>query len=302
MSKVLITGSTGLIGRHLSAVLRARGDEVTGLTRSAARTGMRQWDPTADFLDPQVVSGFDAVAHLAGENIGDARWTEAKKLRIRESRVKGTRLLCEALARADVPPPVLVSASAVGYYGDRGDELLTEDSGPGSGFLAEVVVEWEDATSPARDAGITAILSRGGPVLSMLGGPLPKMLPPFKLGLGGVVGNGRQYLSWITLDDIVAGLCHLLDHAGGLAGPVNLVAPNPVTNRAFTRTLGRVIKRPTVVPLPAAAARLALGAEMADELLLKGQRVSPARLEASGFRFEFPELEPALRHAIETHG
>ncbi len=301
MNRVLITGSTGLIGRHLSGVLRARGDQVVGLSRSGSGRHVRRWDPTAASLDPALVSGFDVVVHLAGENIGEGRWTETKKRRIRDSRVHATRMLSEALARAEGPPALLISGSAVGYYGNRGAEVLSEDSGPGRGFLAEVTTGWERAAEPAQDAGITVVHPRTGPVLSTLGGALAKMLPPFKMGLGGVVGSGTQYMSWITLDDTVAALCHLVDHALALQGPVNLVAPNPVTNREFTHVLGHVLKRPTAIPLPAMAARLALG-EMADELLLGGQRVSPERLEASGFRFQFPQLEGALQHVIETHG
>jgi len=301
MTKILITGSTGLIGRHLSAALRDRGDEVVGLTRSESVAGQttRQWNPSASSLDPAVVSGFDVVVHLAGENIGEGRWTTAKKDRICQSRLKSTRILSEALARAEGPPQLLISASAVGYYGDRGEELLTEKSAPGSGFLAELAVEWENAAGAAREGGITVIHPRTGPVLTTHGGALAKMLPPFRLGLGGVAGSGEQYMSWIALDDAVASLCHLVDRGRDLAGPVNVVAPTPVTNREFTHALGRVIRRPTAIPLPAVAARLMLG-EMADELLLAGQRVSAERLQASGFRFRFPQLESALRHVIET--
>ncbi len=298
MKRVLITGSTGLIGRHLAAVRRDRGDEVVGLTRgeSSADGTLVRWNPSGSSLDPALVSGFDAVVHLAGENIGDGRWTSRKKARIRGSRVSGTRLLSETLARTDSPPGVFISSSAVGYYGDRGSDILTEESGPGTGFLADVAVAWESAADPARDAGITVIHPRTGPTLTTM---LAKMLTPFKMGLGGVVGGGDQYLSWITLVDVVTGLCHLIDHGERLSGPVNLVAPNPVTNREMTHALGRALRRPTVIPVPAAAARLVLG-EMADELLLASQRVSAERLQASGFEFQFPRLEPALEHALTT--
>jgi len=298
MKRVLITGSTGLIGRHLTAVLRDRGDEVVGLTRGEPPTNgnLIRWDPSGSALDPALVSGFDAVVHLAGENIGEGRWTSGKKARIRGSRVRGTRLLSETLAQTDSPPEVFISSSAVGYYGNRGSDILTEDSGPGDGFLAEVAVAWESAADPAREAGIRVIHPRTGPTLSTL---LSKMLTPFKMGLGGVVAGGSQYLSWIALDDAVTGLCHLIDHGERLPGPVNLVAPNPVTNREMTHALGRAIRRPTAIPVPAAAARLVLG-EMADELLLASQRVSAERLQASGFEFQFPELAAALDHALTT--
>ncbi len=298
MKRVLITGSTCLIGRHLAAVRRDRGDEVVGLTRgeSSADGTLVRWDPSGSSLDPALVSGFDAVVHLAGENIGEGRWTSGKKARIRGSRVRGTRLLSETLAQTDSPPGVFISSSAVGYYGDRGSDILTEDSGPGTGFLADVAVAWESAADPAREAGVTVIHPRTGPTLTTM---LAKMLTPFKMGLGGVVGGGDQYLSWITLDDVVTCLCHLIDHGERLPGPVNLVAPNPVTNREMTHALGRALRRPTAIPVPAAAARLVLG-EMADELLLASQRVSAERLQASGFEFQFPELDAALDHALTT--
>ncbi len=298
MKRVLITGSTGLIGRHLAAVLRDRGDEVVGLTRgeSSADGTMVRWNPSGSSLDPVLVSGFDAVVHLAGENIGEGRWTSGKKARIRGSRVCGTRLLSETLAQTDSPPGVFISSSAVGYYGDRGSDILTEDSGPGTGFLADVAVAWESAANPARHAGITVIHPRTGPTLNTM---LAKMLIPFKMGLGGVVGGGDQYLSWIALADVVTGLCHLIDRGERLPGPVNLVASNPVTNREMTHALGRALRRPTVRSLPAAAARLLLG-EMADELLLASQRVSAERLRSSGFEFQFPELDAALDHVLTT--
>lgn len=301
--RILVTGVTGLIGKRLSEVLLRRGDEVEGLSRAKARPelALSQWDPTATTLDPDTVAGFDAVVHLAGDNIGQGRWTRAKKARIKQSRVHGTRILSEALARTHERPGVYLAASAVGYYGSRGNETLTEESGRGSGFLSDVVVEWEEATSAARDAGVSVISARSGPVISTRGGVLAKMLPPFKLGLGGVVGRGDQYMSWIALDDLVEAFIHLITMDHPANGPVNVVAPNPVTNREFTRLLGSVLRRPTPFPLPAGVARLALG-EAADELLLASQRVSADRLEQTGFGFRFPHLRPALEHIIATGG
>lgn len=301
--RILVTGVTGLIGKRLSELLVRRGDEVEGLTRAKARPelALSQWDPTATTLDPDTVAGFDAVVHLAGDNIGQGRWTRAKKARIKQSRVHGTRILSEALARTREQPRVYLAASAVGYYGSRGNEAISEESGPGSGFLSDVVVEWEQATSAARDAGVRVICARSGPVISTRGGMLAKMLPPFKLGLGGVVGRGDQYISWIALDDLVEAFTHLISMDHPVDGPVNVVAPNPVTNREFTRLLGSVLKRPTPVPLPAGVARLVLG-EAADELLLVSQRVSADRLDHTGFEFRFPHLRPALEHIIATGG
>jgi uncharacterized protein (TIGR01777 family) len=240
----------------------------------------------------------DAVVHLAGENIASARWTERQKARIRDSRVKATGLLCNLLARYSPPPKALVCASAIGYYGDRGDEILKEESAPGSGFLSDVCREWEAATQPAVERGIRVVNLRIGMVLSALGGGLAKMLTPFKLGAGGVMGSGRQYMSWIAVDDLVDAIHFALTHES-LRGPANAVAPSPVTNREFTRTLGRVLSRPTPFPMPAFAARLAFG-EMADALLLASTRVQPARLLASGFTFRYPDLEGALRHLLRA--
>ena len=303
MTKILITGVSGLLGRRLAALLGERGDEVVGLVREGSRVDIptRHWSPATGNLEAPVVSGFDAVVHLAGENIGEGRWTKPKKKKIYESRVQGTALLCEALVRAPKRPEVLVSASAVGYYGHRGDDILSEEASQGTGFLADVVGAWEEATEPARSVGIAVVLARLGPVLSTQGGALAKMLPPFKMGLGGVVGPGDQYMSWVAIDDVASALCHLIDHGTSLAGPINVAAPNPVTNRDFTHALGRVIHRPTAIPLPAMAARLALG-EMADELLLVSQRLSVGRLLDSGFVFRYPELQGALEHIISSGG
>jgi uncharacterized protein len=296
--KILVSGSSGLIGSALVPLLAAGGHRVTRLVRSRMQSGASQisWDPAAGRLDRAAAEGFDAVVHLAGENIAAGRWTAKQKARIRDSRVKGTRLVSETMAGLTKAPQILVSASAVGYYGDRGEELLQEESPPGADFLAEVCQEWEAATQPAAQSGIRVVNLRTGVVLSASGGALAKMLPPFRLGLGGVIGSGQQYVSWIALDDVVGIINHSLTE-GGLRGPVNVVAPQPVTNREFTRALGRVLSRPTFFSMPAWAARLAFG-EMADALLLAGQRAEPARLVRAGYNFRFPELEGALRHVL----
>ncbi len=279
--KVLLTGANGLVGSALIPELTAAGHSVTRLSHSQA------WPELA---------GHDAVVHLAGDNVASGRWTPEKKARIRDSRVQMTRRLCEAVARLASPPRVAVCASAVGFYGHRGGEILREESAPGADFLAEVCRDWEAATKPATDAGIRVVNLRFGVVLSTTGGALAKMLTPFKLGLGGVIGDGRQWMSWITLDDAISVVSRALTD-GTLRGPVNAVTPQPVTNREFTKTLGRVLCRPVLFPLPAFVARLTLG-EMADALLLSSQRVEPAKLTASGYHFRFPELDGALRHAL----
>ncbi|MCX6907006.1 MAG: TIGR01777 family oxidoreductase [Verrucomicrobia bacterium] len=279
--KILLTGAGGLVGSALVPLLTAGGHNITRLSYS------QPWPDLA---------GHDAVVHLAGENIATGHWTPEKKARIRDSRVEVTRRLCETVARLASPPRVFVCASAVGYYGNRGDELLHEESAPGAGFLAEVCRDWEVATKPAADAGIRVVNLRFGVILSATGGALAKMLTPFKFGVGGVIGDGRQWMSWITLDDVIGVIGDALAN-GTLHGPVNVVAPQPVTNREFTKTLGRVLGRPTVFPIPAFALRLAFG-EMADALLLSSQRMEPAKLVASGYRFRFPELDGALRHLL----
>ena len=294
--KILVTGATGLVGGALVRFLAGGGHEVVQLGRSAPGAGDIRWDPEAGVLEPDALEGFDGVVHLAGDNIATGRWTAEKKRRIRESRVKGTSLLAATLAGLERPPRVLVSASAIGYYGDRGDEELTEGSAPGSGFLSEVCREWEAATEAAEGKGIRVAHARLGVVLSKDGGALAKMLTPFRLGAGGVIGNGRQYMSWITLDDTVAAIGHLLS-TDSAAGPVNVVAPAPVTNGEFTRTLGRVLRRPTLFPMPGFAARLAFG-EMADALLLASTRVKPAGLTAAGYAFRYGSLEEGLRYVL----
>jgi uncharacterized protein (TIGR01777 family) len=296
VANILVSGSSGLIGTALVSALKSSGYEITCLVRDAASAkGQIQWDP-AQPLAPESVSGFDAVVHLAGESIV-GRWTEAKKRRIRESRVKGTLRLAEALAQAPQRPRVLISASAIGYYGDRGEETLREDSASGSGFLPEVCREWEDATEPATKAGIRTVQVRFGLVLSRSGGALQKMLPPFRLGVGGNMGNGRQWWSWIDIDDVVGAVQHVIK-TETLQGPVNVVGPCPVKNAEFTKTLASVLSRPAIFPMPAFAARLAFG-QMGDELLLASQRVEPAKLLASAYVFHKPELRAALEGVLK---
>ena len=300
--KIILTGASGLIGSTLVPSLIAQGHQVTALVRRESKhkppAGVIEiiWNPTAGELDAARLVGHDAAVHLAGESIASGRWTDAKKRRIVESRVESTRLLAETLARLQTRPRTFVCASATGYYGDRGAELLTEASAPGSNFLARVCREWEAACEPARAAGIRTVNLRFGVVLSDKGGALAQTLTPFKLGIGGRIGSGQQYMSWLTLDDATGAIEHALTDES-LTGPVNVVAPQPVTNEEFTKTIGRVLGRPTLLPVPAFALRFALG-EMADALLLSSARVEPARLTAAGYQFKYPQLEPALRHLL----
>ncbi len=293
---IAVTGSSGLVGSTLVPMLTTGGCNVTKLVRRPAGVGEIGWDPRSVSFDASPLEGIDGVVHLAGKNIAAARWTTKVKEDIQSSRVEGTRKLCEALSRMKSPPKVLVCASAIGFHGDRGDEILTEDSSPGAGFLAEVAQQWEAATQPARDAGIRVANLRFGMILSPKGGALAKMLLPFRLGGGGRIGSGRQYWSWISIDDAAGSVHHAL-MTDSLSGPVNAVAPHSVTNLEFTKTLGRVLVRPTIMPMPAFAARLALG-EMADELLLSSTRVAPVKLTESGYDFRQPRLETALRHVL----
>lgn len=301
--RVIITGSTGLVGRALVRSLLADGHEVTRLVRGGAQgfrapgTAAVHWNPERGEIDAQALEGHDAAVHLAGEPIGEGRWDDEKKRRIIESRVKGTRLLAETLAGLSAKPPVLVSASAVGFYGDRGDEVVREESASGTDFLSEVCREWEKGTLAASQAGIRVVHVRIGVVLDAEGGALPRMLTPFKLGVGGRVGSGRQYMSWITLEDLVGVMRRAMEDET-LRGPVNAVAPGPVTNADFTKALGHALGRPTIFAVPAFAARLAFG-EMADALLLSGVRVEPARLKEAGFQFKHPEIEEALRSVLK---
>jgi uncharacterized protein len=296
-SRVLVTGASGPIGAALLPSLKAGGCEVTRLVRGpAAAEDQIRWDP-AEPLAPELVSGFDSVIHLAGESVV-SRWTNANRTKIRDSRVLGTRHLTQSLAKAKGRPGVLISASAVGYYGDRADEVLREESTSGSGFLAQVCREWEAASRPAADAGIRTVQIRIGVVLSPTGGALQKMLPPFRMGVGGKIGSGHQWMSWIQVEDLVGAVHHILK-SDLLQGPVNMVAPKPVTNEEFTKTLAAVLSRPAVFPVPAFAAKLAFG-QMAEEVLLGSQRVEPTKLIASGYPFHYSELRKALEAALKA--
>ncbi len=304
--KIVVSGSTGLIGSALVPRLVEEGHDVVSLVRRRVTPGERalSWDPEAGEgrggrIDRAALegTGAEAVIHLAGENVF-GRWTPAKKQRIRESRVQGTRLLSDALAGLSRKPRVLLAASAIGYYGDRGEEALTEQSAPGEDFLARVARDWEAATAAASRAGIRVVNMRFGVVVTTSGGALARMLPAFRVGLGGPVGSGKQYLSWISLDDVINAVRHVLANTD-LTGPVNMTAPTPVTSREFAKTLGRVLGRPAVVPVPAFALRMVFGTEGAA-MLQSGQRVLPARLLASGFRFQHSELEPVLRQLLAS--
>jgi uncharacterized protein (TIGR01777 family) len=295
LGRILVTGASGPIGTALLSSFDPHDTRIVRLVRSGAKTEEQlSWNPLGP-VPPEAVSGFDAVIHLAGESVV-GRWTAAKKRAIRESRILGTRNLTTALAQARGRPRLLICASAVGFYGNRGDELLTEESAGGSGFAAELGREWEAASRIAAEAGIRTVNLRLGLVLSAKGGALEKMLTPFKLGLGGRLGPGTQWWSWIHVDDIVGAIHHII-HTVSLSGPVNLVAPEPVRNNEFTRVLASVLRRPALFPLPAFAARLAFG-EMAQELMLTSQRVLPGKLAASGYAFRFRELRAALENLV----
>jgi uncharacterized protein len=298
--KLAITGSSGLIGTAAREKFHELDWEVFRVVRRKADSDKNEigWAPMNESIDLQRLEGMDAVIHLAGENIASGRWTKAKKNRIWESRVKSTQMLCRALSKLKTPPSALISASAVGYYGNRGEEWLDESSSTGSGFLPEVSRYWEAAAHKAKETGIRVINPRFGMVLSPRGGALGKMLLPFKLGLGGPVGNGKQYWSWVTLEDVVRFLEFALRQET-LSGPVNVTSPEPVTNREFTKALGKVLKRPTVAPFPAFAAKLLFG-QMAEDLLLASARVEPKKLKEAGFDFSHPELEPALKSILNS--
>ena len=297
---VAVTGSTGLIGTALSSQLEAAGFRVLPISRSRRPAGPAsdwiRWDPASGHLPADALEGVLAVVHLAGETIAGLRWTRAKKRAILESREDGTLLLSHTLARLAHPPRALLSASAVGFYGNRGEERLTEQSGSGRGFLADVCRRWEAATDPARDAGIRTVHMRTGLVLSSAGGPLAALLLPFRLGLGGRIGSGRQYVSWIDPDDYTGLALHAMTDAG-LRGALNAVSPRPLTNAAFTDVLGRVLRRPTLLPVPGGVLRGAVG-EMGVELLLSGQRALPEKALRSGYAFRYPDLEVSLRHQL----
>lgn len=296
--KILVTGASGLVGSAMVPFLTTAGHHVTKLVRSRSELKPNEmaWDIERGRLDPSELEGFDAVIHLAGENIGKGRWTNEKKRKIADSRVLGTRLLCQALASLKNPPKTLVSASATGYYGNRGDEYLTEQSLKGKGFLADVCEKWEEATDPALDKGIRVVNLRTGMVLSPKGGALKQVLPIFKWGLGGKFGSGKQYMSWIAIDDLVSAIAFVLQN-GALKGPVNAVSPDSVTNETFTKILAQVMHRPAFMVVPSFMARLMFG-EMADELLLSSQRVLPCKLEETGFKFAYEDLEKALKYLI----
>jgi uncharacterized protein (TIGR01777 family) len=303
---VLVTGSSGLIGSALVDALVAGGHQVTRLVRPAPSGGRPTgadtvaWDPAAHTLDTvalEAAGPFDGVVHLAGAGVGDKRWTPARKALILSSRTDGTGLLATALGALATPPPVLVSSSAVGIYGDRGADVLTEASPHGTGFLAEVCVNWEAAAAPAESAGIRTVLLRTGIVLSASGGALGRQLPLFRLGLGGKIGTGRQYRSWITLDDQVAAILHCLV-AGSLSGPVNATGPEPATDAELAKALGAALHRPSFLAVPAAALKVALGSEMASDMVLSSQRVLPEKLTASGFTFTHTDLGEAVRSAL----
>ena len=300
--RVAVTGSTGLIGRAVVERLEADGHQAVRVVRptgslEAAGAPVVRWDPSAGEIDAGALEGLDAAVHLAGEPIAARRWSAEQKQRIADSRAHGTALLAGALARLDAPPSVLVSASAIGYYGDRGDERLDEASSVGSGFLAEVCRDWEAAADPARDAGIRVTHPRTGVVLSHSGGALAEMLPFFRLGLGGRIGNGRQWMSWITLHDEVEALLWLL--TADVEGPVNLTAPEPVTNRQLTAALGRALRRPTLLPTPKPALWARLGRELTDALLYSSARVEPAVLLRRGFRFSHPDIATGLAEVLD---
>lgn len=292
--RVAVTGASGLIGSRLVPALEGAGHEALRLVRREPQTaGEVRWDPEEGFVDRDALGAVDAVVHLAGENIGQ-RWSDSARRRIMESRVQGTGTIAQLVATTD-PRPALLSASGIGVYGDRGDELVTEETPTGEGFQVDVVRAWEAAADPARDAGARVVHFRQGVVLDRRGGALDRMLLPFRLGVGGRVGSGRQWWSWVALDDVVAGYLWAL--AGAAEGVYNLTSPNPATNAEFTKALGRALHRPTIFPVPGLAIR-AIWGQMGDEFLLEGQRAIPARLEAEGFRFEAPTLDEALARAL----
>jgi uncharacterized protein len=299
-TRILVSGSSGLVGSALVPSLKSAGARVERLVRAGSLPGSTdeeriQWDPSQP-ISPDVVSGFDAVIHLAGESVL-GRWTEKKKARIRNSRIPATSNLARALAQAKAKPHAFLSASAIGYYGNRGDEILREESPFGTGFAADLARDWEDATKPAVSAGIRTAQMRIGVILAKAGGALTQMLPPFKLGLGGRVGSGKQWMSWIDLQDIVGAIQHIVG-TDSVSGPVNLVAPKPVQNFEFSETLASTLHRPALFPAPAFAMRLAFG-DMADELLLASQRVEPKRLLSSGYQFRFSEVRASVQHILQ---
>ena len=295
--KILVSGSHGLVGKALIGSLASDGHEIVRLIRHKASSATEiEWNLDQGTIDTASLEGLDAVVHLAGESIASSRWTDEKKRAIRDSRILGTALLSDALARTSRPPTVFLSASAIGYYGDRGDEVLSEKSAGGTDFLANVCRAWENATGRAIEKGIRTVYARFGIILDANEGALGKMLTPFRMGIGGRVGSGKQWMSWIAIEDVVNGLKFVMDDKS-VSGPVNFVAPNPVTNAEFTKALGHALSKPTIFPIPAFGVRLAFG-EMADALLLASQRVEPSILKENGFTFRWPTLEPALRNIL----
>lgn len=297
--KILVTGATGLVGSELVPALTRQEHEVYRLTHSKPKEANDiVWNPSHQELPKARIEGTEVVVHLAGANIAGKRWTPKVKEELRSSRLDGTKLLCETIGSMQSPPKTLICASAIGYYGNRGSELLNETSAPGTGFLADLCKDWEAACEPARAKGIRVVNLRIGVILTPKGGALAKMLPPFKMGVGGIMGSGNQYWSWISLVDVIGVIQHCLTY-DKISGPVNTTAPRPVTNLEFTKALGSVLGRPTLIPMPAFAARLALG-EMADDLLLASARVMPNRLSETGYQFQHSALEPALRDLLQT--
>ena len=297
---IAISGESGLIGTALSAELRSQGHRPIALVRRAPKAGADEieWSPSSGTIDAASLEGIDAVVHLAGAGIGDKKWSDARKKVILESRTAGTSLIASTLAELTRPPSVLVTASGIGYYGSRGNDTLDETEPVGSGFLANVCAQWEAAAVPASEAGIRTSFARTSVVMSEAGGTLKKQLLLFKLGLGGRFGPGTQWLSWISLADQVRALIFLIEN--NISGPVNLCAPNPVTNLTFTKTLGSVLKRPTLIPVPLFGPKLIFGAELVEELILASQRGTPSVLTDAGFRFDDPSLEPALRRMLDN--
>jgi uncharacterized protein len=294
--KVAIAGGSGLVGSALIPMLKHLGAQITRLVRSKAGAGEIEWHPNQDAVNAPSLEGFEVIINLAGESIAAGRWTDDQKRKIHDSRVNGTHLLSEAIARLTQKPRVFLCASATGIYGDRDDEPLDEQSESGGGFLAGVCREWERACEPAVRAGVRVVNLRFGPILSREGGMLAKLLTPFKMGMGGKVGTGRQYISWVAIEDAIQVIRLAIEDAT-IHGPLNVVSPNPVTNEEFTKTLGHVLNRPTALAMPAFAARLAFG-EMADEMLLASQKVLPKRLTQAGYQFAYADLDRALRHYV----
>lgn len=295
--KILISGASGLVGTTLLPKLRSNGHQIVTLVRKASdNVSEICWDTQKGISNLDQLGDVDAVIHLAGESVGDARWTEEKKRKIRDSRVNGTKVLCDSLLKLKNLPKTFISASAVGIYGNRGNEVITEESTLGSDFLAKVGIEWEKASDELKDKGVRVLYARLGIVISKKGGALEKMLLPFKLGLGGRLGSGNQYMSWIAIDDVVKSIEFLVSNES-LSGAFNITAPNPVTNKEFTKTLGAILSRPAILPIPDFALKLALG-EFAEIALLASQKVIPYKLERAGYIFSFSDIESALRHEL----